>query len=192
MIGMPVSKGRLYDTLLRSVFDGEKDCGGVLSYSFISGEHIVGLEKGVPMVLRDPEKPLRIADFMRSLLYSSLSSMRIGLDILSKEEGVKAELLIGHGGFFKTSDVGLHILSSATGVKSAVMSTAGEGGAWGAALLASYIGSDMPFSDYLAMIFKDATLEVSEPGSDDVEGYGRYLEKFTKGLAIERMATEVL
>ena len=192
MMGTPVSKGRLYDTLLRSVFDGEKDCGGVLSYSFISGEHIVGLEKGVPMVLRDPEKPLRIADFMRSLLYSSLSSMRIGLDILSKEEGVKAELLIGHGGFFKTSDVGLHILSSATGVKSAVMSTAGEGGAWGAALLASYIGSDMPFSDYLAMIFKDATLEVSEPGSDDVEGYGRYLEKFTKGLAIERMATEVL
>ena len=152
----------------------------------------MGLENGVPMVLRDPEKPLRIADFMRSLLYSSLSSMRIGLDILSKEEGVKAELLIGHGGFFKTSDVGLHILSSATGVKSAVMSTAGEGGAWGAALLASYIGSDMPFSDYLAMIFKDATLEVSEPGSDDVEGYGRYLEKFTKGLAIERMATEVL
>ena len=191
MMGAEVKKGRLYDTLLRSVFEADKDAGGVLSYNFISGEHIVGLEKGVPMVMRDPEKPLSVANFMRALLYSSLSSMRIGLDILSKEEGVKAELLIGHGGFFKTSDAGLKMLSSATGVKSAVMSTAGEGGAWGAALLASYIGSEKALPDYLDDVFKDSRMEVSEPDADDTAGYDRYLEAYQKGLAVERKATEV-
>ena len=191
MMGSDVSKGQLYDTLLRSVFNADEDAGGVLSYSFISGEHIVGLEKGVPMVMRDPEKPLTVANFMRSLLYSSLSSMRIGLDILSREEGVKAELLIGHGGFFKTSDAGLKILSSVTGVKSAVMSTAGEGGAWGAALLASYIGSEKSLSDYLDSVFSDAKMEVSIPEKADTDGYNLYLEAFEKGLAVERKATEV-
>ena len=191
MMGADVKKGRLYDTLLRSVFDAEKDAGGIISYNFISGEHIVGLEKGVPMVIRDPEKPLTVANFMRSLLYSSLSSMRIGLDILSKEEGVKAELLIGHGGFFKTSDAGLKMLSSVTGVKSAVMSTAGEGGAWGAALLASYIGSGKSLSDYLSEIFKNAEMEVSEPDGEDTAGYDRFLQSYEKGLAVERKAVEV-
>ena len=192
MMGMEVSKGKLYDTLLRSVFSAEKDAGGVLSYSFISGEHIVGLEKGVPMVMRDPEKPLTVANLMRSLLYSSLSSMRIGLDILSEEEGVRADLLIGHGGFFKTSDVGLRMLSSVTGVRSAVMSTAGEGGAWGAALLASYIGSELPLPDYLDSVFRDSEMEVSDPDEGDTEGYSRYLETFRRGLEIERRAVEVL
>ena len=191
MMGASVSKGELYDTLLRSIFKAEKDAGGVLSYSFISGEHIVGLEKGVPLVMRDPDKPLCVSDFMRSLLYSSLSSMRIGLDILSDEEGVKAELLIGHGGFFKTSDAGLRILSSVTGVKSAVMETAGEGGAWGAALLALYIGSDKSLSAYLDDVFKDSRMEISEPVKEDVDGYNRYLEKFRRGLAVEQKALEV-
>ena len=191
LMGAEISKGKLYDTLLRSIFSAEKDAGGVLSYNFISGEHIVGLEKGMPMVMRDPDKPLNIPDFMRSLLYSSLSSMRIGLDILSEKEGVKAELLIGHGGFFKTSDVGLKILSSVTGVKSAVMSTAGEGGAWGAALLASYIGVDKSLASYLDDVFKDSKMEISEPDEADVAGYNSYLEKYRKGLEVERKATEV-
>ncbi len=191
MMGTEVSKGKLYDTLLRSVFSAEKDAGGVTSYNFISGEHIVGLEKGVPMVMRDSEKPLCVADFMRSLLYSSLSSMRIGLDILSEKEGVKAELLIGHGGFFKTSDAGLKILSSVTGVKSAVMATAGEGGAWGAALLAGYIGSSLSLSDYLSSVFADARMETEEPEKADAEGYERYLERYKKGLEVERKAVEV-
>lgn len=191
MMGTDVKKGKLYDMLLRSVFNADKDAGGIISYNFISGEHIVGLEKGVPMVLRDPEKPMTIANFMLSLLYSSLSSMRIGLDMLEKEEGVKADLLIGHGGFFKTSDVGLKILSSVTGVRSAVMSTAGEGGAWGAALLASYIGSDKKLSDYLDEIFSDADMEVSEPDKDDTAGYNSYFVSYEKGLAVERKATEV-
>lgn len=191
LMGADIKKGVLYDKLLRSVFDADKDAGGILSYSFISGEHIVGLEKGVPMIMRDPEKPLSISNFMRSLLYSSLSAMRIGLDILEKEEGVKAELLIGHGGFFKTSDAGLKILSSVTGVKSAVMSTAGEGGAWGAAILASYMGADGSLSEYLDAVFRDARMEVSEPIMEDVEGYSHYLAEFQKCIAVERKATEV-
>ena len=113
------------------------------------------------------------------------------LDMLEKEEGVKADLLIGHGGFFKTSDVGLKILSSVTGVRSAVMSTAGEGGAWGAALLATYIGSDKKLSDYLDEIFSDADMEVSEPDKDDTAGYNSYFVSYEKGLAVERKATEV-
>ena len=191
LMGADVSKGKLYDTLLRSIFDAEKDAGGVTSYNFISGEHIVGLEKGVPMVLRDGDRPLTISNFMRSLLYSSLSSMRIGLDILSEKEGVKAELLIGHGGFFKTSDVGLKILSTVTGVKSAVMETAGEGGAWGAALLAAYIGSEATLPEYLAAVFKEARMETAIPEKADTEGYEKYLARYKNGLAVERKALEV-
>ena len=191
MMGADVKKGKLYDTLLRSVFSSEKDAGGVLSYSFISGEHIVGLPSGIPMVLRQPDKPFTVSSLMRSLLYSALSSMRIGLDILSENEGVEADLLIGHGGFFKTSDVGLYILSSVTGVRSAVMETAGEGGAWGAAILASYIGRKESLPEYLAEVFKSAKMEVSEPDPDSVAGYDSYLKIFRKGLAVEKGALEV-
>ena len=191
MMGADVKKGKLYDTLLRSVFSSEKDAGGILSYSFISGEHIVGLPSGIPMVLRQPDKPFTVSSLMRSLLYSALSSMRIGLDILSENEGVEADLLIGHGGFFKTSDVGLYILSSVTGVRSAVMETAGEGGAWGAAILASYIGRKESLPEYLAEVFKSAKMEVSEPDPDSVAGYDSYLKIFRKGLAVEKGALEV-
>ncbi len=119
--------------------EGDPDCGGLLAYNYFSGEHITGFEEGRPLFVRMPDSRFNLANFMRVHLYTALGALKTGLDILLKEEGVKLDKMLGHGGLFKTKGVGQKIMAGAIGVPVSVMETAGEGGAWGIALLASYM-----------------------------------------------------
>jgi sugar (pentulose or hexulose) kinase len=136
---------------------------------------------------------------MRVHLFSALGALKIGMDILFEQEGVKLERLLGHGGFFKTSEVGQKIMAAATNVPVSVMETAGEGGAWGIALLASYMhhklndGANEPLEDYLSnRVFAAESSTTIAPDPEDVEGYKAFIERYKQGLAIERAAVDAL
>ena len=137
--GMEVDMNKLFGTLYNKALEGDKDCGGLLAYNYFSGEHITGFEEGRPMFVRTPDSKFNLANFMRANLYTSLGALKVGLDILLKEEGVAVDRITGHGGLFKTKGVGQKILAGAMDATVSVMKTAGEGGAWGIALLASYM-----------------------------------------------------
>ena len=137
-MGMEVDMNRLFGVLYNKALEGDKDCGGLLAYNYFSGEHITGFEEGRPLFVRRPDDKFNLANFMRTHLYTSLGALKTGLDILFRDEQVKLDVLLGHGGLFKTKGVGQKIMAAAAGVPVEVMETAGEGGAWGAALLAAY------------------------------------------------------
>ena len=137
-LGIEVSEARLFETLYRQALDGDADGGGMLAYNYVSGEHITHLEEGRPLFVRAPASRFTLANFMRTHLFASLGALRIGMDILVEQERVKLDQLLGHGGFFKTPEVGQKIMAAAMNVPVSVMATAGEGGAWGMALLAVY------------------------------------------------------
>ncbi len=136
---MNVNQSRLYETLYQKALTGDADGGGLLAFNYLSGEHITHLEEGRPLFVRTPESHFTLSNFMRTHLFSSLGALKIGLDILFEQEHVKLDQLLGHGGFFKTKEVGQKIMAAAMNVPVSVMETAGEGGAWGIALLASYM-----------------------------------------------------
>ena len=138
-MGMEVDMNKLFGTLYHKAMEGDADCGGLLSYCYFSGEHMTGFEEGRPLFVRSPESRFTLANFMRTNLYTCLGAMRVGLNILFEKEGVKVDRLLGHGGLFKTKGVGQQILADAVNAPVSVMETAGEGGAWGIALLASYL-----------------------------------------------------
>ncbi|HEX3029357.1 MAG TPA: FGGY-family carbohydrate kinase, partial [Clostridia bacterium] len=140
-LGMEVSKPKLYDTLLGMALQGDPDCGGLLAYGYISGEHITHFEEGRPMFVRSSNSNFNLANFIRANLFTSLGALRTGLNILFEKESVKVDEILGHGGFFKTREVGQRIMAAAVNVPVSVMETAGEGGAWGIALLASYMAN---------------------------------------------------
>ena len=191
-LGVEKSKGELYDKVLSSALEAAPDAGGIVSCPYISGEHITGFSSGCPFVLTPEGSSFTLGNFMRSELYSSLSAMRIGLDILFEKEGVVIDMLSGHGGFFKTPSVGQNIMAAVTKTPCRVLSTAGEGGAWGIALLASYIHSTKSLEDFLDdEVFKHADSSIVYPRKEDVEGFERYLENYKKGLAVEKAAVEV-
>ena len=137
--GMDVDMNKLFGTLYNKALEGDAECGGLLAYNYFSGEHITGFEEGRPMFVRTPESKFNLANFMRVNLFAALSVLKTGLDILFKQEGVQADKIYGHGGLFKTKGVGQGILAAALNTPVSVMETAGEGGAWGIALLASYM-----------------------------------------------------
>ena len=142
--GMKPDMNELFGTLYRKALEGDKDCGGLLAYNYFSGEPVTGLNEGRPLFVRRPDAHFTLANFMRSHLYASLATLKIGLDILLKEEKVKVDRIYGHGGLFKTKGVGQGILAAAMDAPVAVMETAGEGGPWGMALLAvSYTHLDV-------------------------------------------------
>ena len=138
-MGMEADMNKLFGTLYNKALEGDVDCGGLLSYCYFSGEHMTGFTEGRPLFVRSPESKFNLANFMRTNLYTCLGAMRVGLDILFKKEGVKVDRLLGHGGLFKTKGVGQQILADAVNAPVSVMETAGEGGAWGIAVLASYL-----------------------------------------------------
>ena len=138
-MGMEPDMNKLYGTLYNEAMKGDKDCGGVVAYNYFSGEPITGLDEGRPMVVRTPNAKFSLANFMRANLYSSVATLKIGMDILTQQENVTLDRLMGHGGLFKTKGVGQSIMAAAMNVPVTVMETAGEGGAWGIALLASYM-----------------------------------------------------
>ena len=194
--GMKVDMNQLFGTLYNKALEGDKDCGGLLSYNYFSGEHITGFEAGRPLFARTPESKFSLANFMRVNLYASLGVLKTGLDILFKEEGVKVDNIYGHGGLFKTKGVGQGILAAALNTPVSVMETAGEGGAWGIALLASYMihkGADETLDTFLVdQVFHGETGTAMNPDPADVAGFDEFMTRYTAGLPIERAAVDTL
>ena len=194
-MGIEEDKGKLFGVLYNKALEGEKDCGGLLDYNYISGEAVTHQAEGRPLFVRTPEARFNLANFMRVHLYASLSVLKIGMDLLLKGEGVKAEKMFGHGGLFKTEGVAQSILAAAINTPVTVMTTAGEGGAWGIALLASYLinKGDMTLSDWLnEKVFGADAGKTIEPDPEDVRGFDEYIAKYIKGLEIENAAVKYL
>ncbi len=194
--GMNIDRNDLYGTLYHKAMEGDADCGGLLAYNYFSGEHITGFDQGRPLFVRSPESRFNLANFMRTNLYASLGVLKTGLDILLKKEGVKIDVIFGHGGLFKTKGVGQNILAAALDTPVSVMETAGEGGAWGMALLASYMvnkSKGQSLDAYLAEnVFHGDTGVKVEPQPEDVQGFEAFMERYREGLSIERAAVEHL
>lgn len=196
LIGMDLDDGQLFGMLYRKALEGDKDCGGLLAYNYFSGEHITGFEEGRPLFVRKPESQFNLANFIRVNLFTSLGALKTGLDILFKEENVKLDVLSGHGGLFKTKEVGQKIMAAAAGVPVSVMETAGQGGAWGIALLADYMvekEENETLAQYLAnRVFAGENGVLVAPDEQDVIGFDQFMERYKKGLSIERAAVEAL
>ena len=195
LFGIKADMGELYGRLYNASLSGDKDCGGLLSYGYYSGEGIVHLNEGRPLFARMPESKFNLANFLRSHLYASLGAVKIGLDILLKDERVKVTKIMGHGGLFKTPLVAQSYLAAAVNAPVTVMDTAGEGGPWGMAVLASYLlnKDNMSLSEYLErVIFKDAKGMTVEPDVRDAAGLEAYMERYKAGLEVEKRAVEVL
>jgi len=193
--GVNIEKSSLYDSLYNKALSGEKDGGGLLSYNYYSGEHITGLTEGRPLLVRTPDSRFTLPNLMRTLLYSSIATLKIGMDILAKNENVRLDELLGHGGLFKTPDVGQRLMASALNVPVSVMETAGEGGAWGIALLAAYMlrNDNESLEDYLAKkVFGSSVKTRVEPAADDVRGFEVFMERYKRGIDIEQMAVGCL
>ena len=194
--GMKIDMNDLYGTLYKKALEGDADCGGLLSYGFLSGENIMKVEEGRPMFVRTPESHFNLANFMRSHLYAALGALKVGMDILSKQEHVTIDAMMGHGGLFKTEGVGQRIMAAAVGAPVSVMETAGEGGPWGQAILASYMvhkADGETLSDYLnTKVFVDAKRVTLQPEAADIEGMEAYIERFKKGIVIEQTAGSAL
>lgn len=196
LMGIKVDMNELYGNLYRKALEGDDDCGGLLAYNYFSGEHVTGFNEGRPLFVRTPDAKFNIANFMRVHLFTSLGALKTGLDILLKEEGVRVDEILGHGGLFKTRGVGQSILAAAIDAPVSVMETAGEGGAWGIALLASYMihkdaGESLAaFLD--SKVFAGQKGEKMTPKAADVEGFNKFMKRYSAGLAIERAAVENL
>lgn len=194
-MGMKTDKNSLFSALYQKALEGDKDCGGLLSYGYLSGEHITHFEEGRPLFVRTPESRFNLANFMRVHLYTALGALKTGMDILF-EEDVRLDVLLGHGGLFKTKGVGQRIMAAAMGVPVSVMETAGEGGAWGAALLASYMiwkQDGEALDHYLAeKVFKAEAGTRMEPDPEDEMGFAAFMERYRTGLSIERAAVDSL
>ena len=194
--GVEVDMNKLFGTLYNKALEGDKDCGGLLAYNYFSGEHVTGFEEGRPLFVRTPESKFNLANFMRVNLYTSLGALKVGLDILLKEEDVKIDRITGHGGLFKTKGVGQKILAAAMNSPIFVMETAGEGGAWGIALLASYMVNKKDgetLDDFLNnRVFAGNTGLEMQPDPEDVAGFDVFTARYKAGLPIERAAVDSL
>ena len=196
LMGMETNKGELFTKLFRIALEGDADCGGLLSYNYFSGEGVTDLDEGRPVFARTPDARFTLANFMRTHLLSALATLKIGLDILTQTERVEIDKLYGHGGFFKTPEVGQRMLSAAVGAPVSVMETAGEGGPYGMALLAAYMlwkdeGESLP--DYLdGKVFAGASSSTLTADEADREGFTAFLERYRRALPVESCAVEVM
>ena len=192
LMGIPVDMDEIYGKLYNHALTGNADCGGLISYNYISGEPITGLADGRPLFVRSANDKFNLANFMRTHLYASVGVLKIGNDILFNEEKIRVDRITGHGGLFKTKGVGQRILAAAINSPISVMETAGEGGAWGIALLASYLannGNGQSLADFLDkhVFTGNAGIEIS-PTAEDVSGFNTYIESYKAGLPIEEAA----
>ena len=194
LLGIPVDMDEIYSKLYNIALTGDTDCGGLLSYNYISGEPVTGLADGRPLFVRSANDKFNLANFMRTHLYASVGVLKIGNDILFNEEKIKVGRITGHGGLFRTKGVGQRILAAAINSPISVMETAGEGGAWGIALLGSYLVNNekkQSLADFLdeSVFVGDAGIEVS-PTPEDVAGFNTYIENYKAGLPIEEAAVK--
>jgi sugar (pentulose or hexulose) kinase len=195
-LGVEINQSKLFEMLYKKALTGDADGGGLLAYNYLSGEPITHLEEGRPLFVRTPESRFSLANFMRVHLFSALATLKIGMDILFEEEHVKIDKVLGHGGFFKTEQVGQKIMAAAMNVPVSVMETSGEGGAWGIALLAAYMlhkEANEPLEAYLSnKVFAEAKSTTIAPDPGDVDGFAAFMDRYNEGLAIERTAVEAL
>jgi sugar (pentulose or hexulose) kinase len=212
LLGANTDKAALYDTLYGRALHGDDDCGGLLSYNYFSGEPITGFDEGRPLLLRAPDARFTFDNLARSLLFSSMATLKIGMDILTENEDVRIDRLLGHGGLFKTKGVAQRLMASALGTSVSVMETAGEGGAWGVAVLAAYRASRAVVGDardpaahtsaevrasgesleeYLENgVFANMERTEAAPDERDAASFTAYLKRYRAGLAVERAAVE--
>jgi sugar (pentulose or hexulose) kinase len=192
--GGTVDKGKLYVTLFNKALEGDADCGGLISYNYLSGESVTGLDAGRPMFVRTPDAKFNLANFMRTHIYSAFATLKTGCDVMIRDEGVRVDTLYGHGGIFKTKGVAQSILAAALNSPVSVMETAGEGGAWGMALLAAYMirkASGEALGDFLqTKVFAGQKGETIKPEAALAEGFDKFEEVYLKGLAAEKAAVE--
>lgn len=195
-MGQKTDSEQLFSVLFNKALEADVDGGGLLSYGYFSGENITGIEKGRPLFVRSPESRFTLANFMRTHLFTAFAALKLGMDILTTKEDVAIDSILAHGGLFKTPVVGQKMVAAALNVPVSVMSTAGEGGAWGMAILAAYAGnrsSGETLADYLEnKVFKDAEGVEIAPDAADVAGFELFLERYVKGLAIEQAAVDHL
>jgi len=195
-MGVAPDRTGLYRTLYQAALRGDPDCGGLVSVNYLSGEHTTGFHEGRPLFARTPDSRFTLENFMRALLFSSLATLRIGMEILTKGEGVELSKLLGHGGFFKTEVVGQKLMAGALNIPVAVMESAGEGGAWGIALLAAYAvckeGSETLESFLENKVFSGSAVNTINPDPADVRGFEAFLGRYKAALTIERAAVEAM
>ena len=192
LLGVPVDMNEVFGKLYNHALEGDADCGGLIAYNYISGEPVTGLAEGRPMFVRSANDHFNLANFMRANLYASVAVLKIGNDVLFKDEKVQVDRITGHGGLFKTKGVGQRILAAAINSPISVMETAGEGGAWGIALLAGYLVNNdekLSLADYLdKKVFAGNTGVEIAPTAEDVAGFDAYIETYKAGLSIEQAA----
>lgn len=193
MMGTKLDMGDVFTALFKKSAEADEDLGGILSYNYFSGEHITGFSEGRPLLVRKPDAHLNIANFMKAQLYTAFGAIRTGFDILQSGEAIGVDRILGHGGFFKTPAIGQGVLAAVMNAPVSVMETAGEGGAWGIAVLASYMinknGKALP--DYLdENVFGEVGVTTQEPDEKEVKAFEGFMKSYKKGLAIERAAVE--
>ncbi len=194
LFGVNADKEELYGRLIGEAGRGSADAGGLVSYNYQAGEPISGCQKGIPMFIRGTSSSLNLPDFMKQEMYSAIAAMKSGLDILSEKEHIRADRITCHGGYFKTGDEGLKAVAAALRCPVYALSTAGEGGAWGMALLADYLGSaDMDLPSYLdEKVFSSLECRCIEPDAASSDGFDSFYKRYVSGLAAERLAAELL
>ena len=196
LIGAKCSMPQALDTMFFEALKGDADCGGLVSCNYFSGEPITGMEEGRPLFMRLPDSAFTFQNFARTQLYSAMATLKIGMDILIEKEHAEVDSLLGHGGFFKAKGVGQKLMAGALHTPVSVMETAGEGGPWGMALLASYLVNaedGETLEDYLNKnIFAEAKSETAEPDETDMQGFEKFLERYKATLPVEKSAVETL
>jgi sugar (pentulose or hexulose) kinase len=194
-LGAEVQPGELYAKLLPLALNGDPDAGGLLAINYVSGEHVTGFSEGRPLFARSPSSKFSLENFVRAMCFASLCATRSGLNILTEEEGVVIEEIRGHGGFFKSGDTGQRMMAAALNIPVSVSATAGEGGAWGMAVLAAYMLRPEPaqsLADYLDARIAKSVGKPVKPSPADVKGFAEFFARHRKGLAVEREAVKAL
>ena len=194
-MGMDADLNELYPALYRKALEGDADCSGIIAFNYFAGEPLTATENGRPMLVRLPDSKLTIANLMRSQLYGAIATLKIGMDMLTREEQVESDRLLGHGGFFKTPGVGQQILSDALNVPISTMETAGEGGPWGMALLAAFMekkDAGETLEDYLQnKVFHTAKSTCVNPTPEGAKGFAAYLERYIACLPAQKAAAKL-
>ena len=194
-LGVDTTKGKIFDMMYEKSLEGDADCGGLISYNYYSGEPVTGLTEGRPLFMRTPDSKMTLGNFMRTQLYSAMASLKIGVDLLFRNENVQTDKLYGHGGYYIYPGVGQKYTASALGTPVSVMKTAGEGGPYGMALLALYIlkSDEMTLDAFLEnVVFRDAECITAEPDKETAEGFEAFLGRYVKGLDCEKKAVECI
>lgn len=193
-MGQKVESDKLFQVMLNKALEADPDGGGLLSYGYFSGENITGVESGRPLFVRSAKSNFNLANFMRTHLFTAFGALKIGMDLLIKEENVKIHSILAHGGLFKTPVVGQKMMAAAINTPVSVMDTAGEGGAWGMAILSSYMlnkSENESLEDFLDdKVFKEVTAQEIYPDELDVKGFEAFIKRYKKGLVIEKAAAE--